>query len=278
MAKSFSSALVGIAVKRGALSLSDSICTHLPEFEGRAQCAITVKDLITFGSGLAWQEEYEDKGYQVSSVIAMLYGVGHRDQLSHILDHRVSSPPGTFWAYSTGDSQVASAVARRALAKQHGADAFWTLLFEPIGMRRVVLEEDAHGNPQGGSTLYATPRDFAKFGYLFLNDGCWNGERILPEGWVAASTTPSDAYVATLPASEPRPSGYSWWLNRSLPMQSRARPWPDVPEDAYAASGHWGQRIVVVPSEDVVMVRFGDDRKGAIDANELIKLSLAVAR
>ena len=190
VAKSFSSALVGVAVHQRLLSLTDSICVHLPEYEGTEQCAITVKDVITFGTGLQWQEEYENQSYQVSSVISMLFGSGHRDQLRHILTHKLVAPPGTRWSYSTGDAQLASALAKRALVKAHGRDAFWKLLFDPIGMQRAVLEEDAHGTPLGGSMVYATPRDFAKFGYLFLNDGCWDGERLLPEGWVAASTTP----------------------------------------------------------------------------------------
>lgn len=277
VAKSLTSALIGVAVHRGALALTDSICRFVPEAEGTKHCSITVKDLITFSSGMKWQEEYENQTYQVSSVLSMLFGVGHKDQLAHILSHPVSGTPGTTWMYSTGDAQLASLVARRALEVKDGKDAFWTQLFDRIGLSKLVFEEDGKGMPQGGSTIYATPRDFAKFGFLFLNDGCWNGERLLPEGWVKASITPSDAYVTTLPA-EPRPSGYSWWLNRPLPAQSRPKPWPDVPEDAYAASGHWGQRIVVVPSEDVVIVRFGDDRKGAIDANGLIKRALEVTR
>lgn len=278
VAKSFSSALVGLAVRENVLTLEDSICTLLPEFAGTPHCAITVKDAITFGTALGWQEEYEDQSYQVSSVIAMLYGAGHRDQLKHILGHKLVAEPGKRWSYSTGDAELASALAKRALAKKYGRDAFWKLLFEPIGMTRAVVEEDAQGTPLGGSMVYATPREFAKFGYLFLNDGCWAGKRVLPAGWVTSSTTPSDVFVASAPESEKTPSGYSWWLNRPVPSQNKPKPWADVPEDTYAALGHWGQRIIVVPSEDVVIVRTGDDRAGSIDVNELTKLSLAVAR
>lgn len=278
VAKSFSSALVGIAVKENALSLSDSICAHLPEFAGTPQCAITVKDAITFGTALGWQEEYEDQTYQVSSVIAMLFGGGHRDQLKHILTHKLVAEPGKRWNYSTGDAELASALAKRALAKKHGNDAFWKVLFEPIGMKRAVVEEDAQGTPLGGSMVYASPREFAKFGYLFLNDGCWSGQRVLPAGWVASSVTPSDTFEEYAGESESTPSGYSWWLNKPHPKQMKPKPWADVPDDTYAALGHWGQRIIVVPSEDVVIARTGDDREGSIDVNELTKLCLAVTR
>jgi CubicO group peptidase (beta-lactamase class C family) len=278
VAKSISSALVGIAVKEGALGLSDSICTHLTEFAGTPQCAITVKDAITFATGLGWQEEYENSTYQVSSVLAMLFGVGHRDQLRHILTHALLGEPGHRWSYSTGDSELAATLAKRALGVKYGPDAFWKVLFEPIGMKRVVVEEDVRGTPMGGSSVFATPREFAKFGFLFLNDGCWNGQRLLPVGWVITSTTPSDAFVETAPSDEVTPSGYSWWLNRATPSQNKPAPWADTPNDAYAAIGHWGQYIIVVPSSDVVVVRTGDDRRRGVSVNQLTKLALAVAQ
>lgn len=278
VAKSYSSALVGVAVKEGRLDLDESICAYLPEYAGRPQCDITVRDSITFASALGWQEEYEDQSYQVSSVIAMLFGVGHRDQLTHILNHKLVGEPGKVWNYSTGDAELASALAQRVLEPVHGKDAFWKLLFDPIGSSRAVFEFDARGTPLGGSMIYATPRDFAKFGFLYLNDGCWNGERVVPENWVRESTTPSAAFVGYASEREKTPSGYMWWLNRPVPEQDKPKPWADVPEDAFAALGHWGQRIIVVPSLDVVIVRTGDDREGSMDVNELTKLALEVAR
>ena len=278
VAKSFSSALVGIAVKEQALKLEDSICQHLPEYDGTPQCAITVKDAITFGTALGWQEEYEDASYQVSSVLSMLFGSGHRDQLKHILTHKVVAEPGKRWSYSTGDAELASALAKRTLEKSHGKDVFWKVLFDPIGMQRATFEEDAKGTPLGGSMVFATPRDFARFGFLFLNDGCWDGQRILPQGWVTASTTGSDVFHASASDTEDTPSGYAWWVNQASPARSKPKPWPDVPGDTYAALGHWGQRIIVVPSEDIIVVRVGDDRDGSINVNDLMKFSLAVAR
>lgn len=278
VAKSYSSALIGIAVHQGALSLDDSVCTHLPEYAGTPQCAIRVKDVITFGTGLQWQEEYEDQTYQVSSVIAMLFGVGHRDQLRHVITHKLVAEPGTSWVYSTGDAHLAAALAKRALSKEHGKDAFWKVLFDPIGASRTIFEEDLKGTPLGGSMVFATPRDFARFGYLFLNDGCWSGQRLVPSGWVAASTTPSAVYVSGSTPDDETPSGYSWWLNRAIAQKNQEKPWPDAPDDAYAAQGHWGQRIIVIPSEDVVIVRTGDDREGSMPANDIIKYSLPVTR
>lgn len=278
VAKSFSSALVGVAVKQGVVSLDDSICAHLTEFQGQDVCRIQVKHVITFGTGLDWAEEYEHGQRQASSVLPLFFGSGHRDQLRHILTHRFSAEPGAQWRYSTGDAELAAAVAKRALTRTFGDDPFWPALFDPIGMRDVVVEQDAKGTPLGGSHVFATPREFAKFGYLFLNDGCWKGARLLPEGWVAASSSPSEAFVVGAPEGERRPSGYAWWLGRPVPTRGVPSRWPDIPEDTYAAQGYWGQRIVVVPSEDLVVVRFGDDRQEAMNTNDLIKYVLPVVR
>jgi len=208
----------------------------------------------------------------------MLFGVGHRDQLKHILTHRRAAPPGTRWHYSTGDSEVAATVAKRALERNVGANPFWTVLFDKIGMSRIVVEEDAKGTVLGGSHVFATVRDFARFGYLFLNDGCWNGERLLPEGWVAASTTVSELFKTGSTPEQEEPSGYSWWLNRPVPEQGKPKRWPDLPDDTYAADGHWGQIIAVVPSEDLVVVRVADDRNDSVDLNTLVSLALEVVR
>ncbi|MBL8938193.1 MAG: serine hydrolase, partial [Archangium sp.] len=275
VAKSVSSTLVGVAVNQGLMTLDESLCKQLPEYQSDpVVCGITVKNIITFGSGLQWQEEYEDAGYQVSSVLAMLLGSGHKDQIKHVLTHRKLHEPGTQFVYSTGDAHVVGTLAKRALTAKHGANAFWTQLFEPIGMKRVVFEEDPAGNPLGGSYVYATPRDFAKLGYLMLNDGCWNDQRLLPVGWVQQATAVSDTFRANrgdcanaTPAGEYKlpcedtPNGYMWWLNRP-PAAGVDKPWKDAPDDTYAALGHWGQRIIVIPSEDLVIMRTGDDREG----------------
>lgn len=272
VAKSISSTMIGVALRQGALKLEDSICKYLTQYAGKAVCDITVKDTITFGMGLQWQEEYEYSGYQGSSVIAMLLGVGHLDQADFVLTQRQSYKPGTQFIYSTGYATVASAVAKAALMPAFGKDAFWSLLFDKIGMARTVFEEDVKGSPLGGSYVYATPRAFAKLGYLYLNDGCWAGERVLPEGWVTSATTINDVFKTnrgTCPyaavegtyvlSCEDTPAGYMWWLNKS-PATGVDKSYPEMPDDAYVAIGHWGQYIVVVPSQDLVVVRTGDDR------------------
>lgn len=292
VAKSVSSTLIAIAVRQGLMSLDDSLCKHLTEYASDSElCAITVRNVLGFGSGLQWQEEYEDQGYQVSSVISMLFGAGHHNQVKHVVTHRKLHAPGTQFNYSTGDAHVIGTVAKRVLTAKHGPDAFWSQLFEPIGMKNVVFEEDSSGNALGGSFVYARPRDFAKFGYLMLNDGCWDGQRLLPEGWVRDATTPSEAFKASrgdcsgekkaageyrLPCEE-TPNGFMWWLNLP-PAPGVEKPFKDTPDDAYSALGHWGQRIIVIPSEDLVIVRVGDDREGSIPVNTIVKAVLPLVK
>ena len=276
VAKSFSSALIGVSVQRGVLSLDDSVCTHVKTLRDEL-CKIKVKDVIEFASGLHWQEEYENSGYQVSSVISMLYGVGHTDWLKFYADHKFDAEPGTRWQYSTGEAMFLSEIARQALKASLGDDWAYAGLFNPIGMKSATLNTDLKGVPGGGSFIYATPRDYAKFGYLYLNDGCWAGERLLPEDWVSRSTTMSNSFATSAPQSEDTPNGWMWWLNQKPPKRDD-RPWKDAPADAYTAIGHWGQYIIVVPSLDVVIVRTGDDRDDGLDLAKFVPLALAVAQ
>lgn len=276
VAKSFSTALMGVAVNKGAANVSDSICNYViarPEL-----CPVTIQHIMEFGSGMHWQEAYENESYQFSSVISMLYGEGHKDMIKFFLSHKKTSEPGTTFNYSTGEAALVSEVARQAGLKAGlDPDWFWTEFFTPIGMKSAVFQGDARGQPAGGSYVFATPRDFARFGYLYLNDGCWADRRIVPEGWVKSSTTMSNTFKVGAPDSEDTPNGWMWWLNEVAPKKG-ARPWKDAPADTYVAIGHWGQYIVVVPSLDVVVVRTGDDRDEGLSLNTFIPLALEVAK
>ncbi len=279
VAKSFSTALIGVAVNKGLLSVGDSLCKYIPTARSEL-CPITVQNLMEFGSGMHWQEGYENDPYQTSSVISMLFGVGHQDMVGFTLNERKDADAGTVWEYSTGEAIVVATIAQNAAAPTLGQDWMWTELFNKTGMNRVIFQGDTKGQPAGGSYIFATPRDFARFGYLYLNDGCWDGERLLPEGWVNSSTQISAPFASSADITEVEPNGWMWWLNKP-PPKIGPKPWADVPDDAYAAEGHWGQFVVVVPSLDLVIVRTADDRDddaNPIDLNTLIKLSMAVAQ
>jgi len=279
VSKSFGNALAGIAVQKGALSLSDSVCSHLQGLPP-ASCAIRVQDLLEFASGLDWRESYEGQSNQASSVLAMLYGEGRSDMARFVAAHPFRDPPGTSWEYSSGDANLLGAVLDAALGPANGGPSYpWTLLFDPLGISSAVWERDGSGTLIASSYLYASPRDLAKFGFLFLNDGCWEGRRILPAGWVADSTAVTAPFLSRRIDRGPEDvGGRMWWLNRAVPELSFPPPWPDVPADAYAALGHWGQSITVVPSLDMVVVRVGDDREPALDFDRFLSLAIAVGR
>jgi CubicO group peptidase (beta-lactamase class C family) len=277
VAKSFSSALTGVAVQQGLLKIEESICRVLKD-QTDATCKLTVRQLLEFSSGLDWQEGYENSSYQASGPISMFFGEGRHDMLGFVLGQRTYAEPGVKWRYSTGESLVLSAVAKGALATRFGARNWaWTPFFDVMGMRGVTFEEDAKGTPLGGSHVFATSRDYARFGYLYLHDGCWDGARLLPEDWVSRSVTPSGPFASSAGEKEDTPNGWMWWLNQtSGPV--KVKPWKDAPDDTYSAIGHWGQYVVVVPSLDVVIVRTGDDRNGGIELAQMIPLALEVAK
>jgi CubicO group peptidase (beta-lactamase class C family) len=277
-AKSLTAALAGVAVARGALDLDTSICRLLPSAGGH--CDLTARHLLQLASGLDWSERYEGKGLQASSVLAMLYGVGRRDMAGFVRGHRTRAPPGTRWNYSSGDSVLLAAVVGAALEPPLGPNWPAVAIFEPLGMESAVLERDAAGTVVGSSLWHATPRDMGRLGLLYLADGCRRGERLLPPGYVAASTTISTPSAAGAGAA-PREDRYGlgWWLNRAVPELGLPAPWAGVPEDAFAARGHWGQVIAVVPSLGLVVVRTADDREaGAFDLGRFLALAIAAGR
>lgn len=281
VSKSFLNAMVGVGVLRGDLALDDSICDHYVAADDEV-CEISVDDLLGWGSGLDWNEGYESEPYYLSSVIAMLYGVGVGDMAAFTAAQGLAVPPGTRYSYSSGDSTLLAAVLAGALGPSL-ADSFpWDFVFDPIGMDSAVFERDRAGTFVGSSYVYATPRDLARFGYLFLRDGCWAGERLLPEGWVALSTEPNPSFLAgdndEWAASRDAVPGRHWWLGLPLPDRMHESVWPSAPPDTFAAEGHWGQSIHIIPSADLVIVRTADDRDTtAVDDDRFLALALALA-
>jgi CubicO group peptidase (beta-lactamase class C family) len=276
--KSVVGTLTGMAVKEGVVALDQSVCAHvrgLPD----ASCAVTVEDLLEFASGFEWRETYEGHPPTTSSVLAMLYGEGQPDMAKFVGSLPLRDPPGTTFMYSSGDTMLLSGVLDAALEPTHGKDFARTMLFDPLGMTSAIFERDGAGTYVGASYLFATPRDLARFGYLWLHDGCWNGERLLAQSWMRDSLRPNEPFLREPLAwhpGEPAP-GRQIWLNVRTPGVSEL-PWPSAPPDTFAALGHWSQGVYVIPSEDLVVVRTGDDRDATFSNDELMRHALAFAR
>lgn len=275
VSKSLTSAMVGVAVGEHLLKVDDPVARYYPAMDHAPHNTITIAQLLHMSSGLAWAEGYEASPLK-SSVIAMLYTSGRQDMAAYTAQQPLAHPPDTFWQYSSGSTNLAAAVVRTVVGDGAYATWPWDKLFTPLGMGSSVLERDQAGTFVGSSYWHATPQDMARFGYLYLNDGKWDGQQILPEGWVKWSSELATA-LKTTPANILEGDdryGAMWWLNQDLSPQA-LRPWLDVPQDAIAARGHWGQYIIVIPSRQLVVVRTGDDRDGSFDANRLLKPMLA---
>jgi hypothetical protein len=238
MTKSVTNALTGRLVARGVIGIDQT--DLLPMWASDDRRNISVEHLLHMATGLEFEEVY-DPG---TDATRMLFRPG--DTGEYAASKPLAAPPGSRWHYSSGNTNILCDVLHREADAD--ADLFRELIFAPLGMHTTVLELDSSGDPVCSSNLYASAKDWARVGQWFLQDGFWNGERLLPDGWVAYSTSP-----ARLDTGD-TPYGAHWWLN-SGPVATRRM--PSVPADAYWASGNEGQQLVVVPSEELVIVRLG---------------------
>ena len=245
MTKTVTGALAGVMVREGRLALdADRL---LPQWRGAGdpRAAITLSQIMRMITGLAFDETYGDP---LSDVARMLLGVG--DGAALAAARPLVAPPGTVWAYSSGTSYLLARVLREA-APGEALTLARRGLFDPIGMRSAVMEADAAGTPVGAAYMYASAHDWARFGQFLLQDGVWNGRRILPEGWVRT--------MSTLTPQSPRQDfGAHLWVRVPEPFNSARM--VDLPADAVHMSGHEGQFVSIVPSRALVVVRLGLSR------------------
>ena len=266
VSKSLAATLIGVAVREGRLDLGAPACRYYPPLCRGRHGDIRVTDLLRMSSGLDFRETYEGAPF-FSSVIGMLYGRGRGDMAAFAAALDLAHAPGTHWRYSSGDTLLLMAALARTMPADEYARYPWRALFDRIGMTSVTWERDSAGTFVGSSYLYATPRDLARWAQLMLADGVWDGERILPEGWVRYMLTVAPAFYRTPlgPAHRDSNPGAQVHLNAGDPARDLPRPWPEAPPDTFAASGHWGKAIFVIPSLDLIAVRMGDDREYACD-------------
>ncbi|MGZ0784929.1 serine hydrolase domain-containing protein [Pseudomonas saponiphila] len=265
--KSLLAVVLGVAFGEGRFQLQDPAAQYYPALQRHPR--ITLADLLHWASGLDWQEDYEYAPLN-SSVVAMLYTRGHRDMAAFAAQQATAAPAGQVFRYSSGDSNLLAASLRGIVGPERYADYPWHALFEPLGITHAVWERDAAGTFVASSYLYLTARDLARIGLLMQRDGRWRDRQLLPKAWVEFCRTPFAGYRANQDVAV---AGGHWWLNRAV--DGAPRPWPDAPADTYAALGHWGQALYILPAERLVIVRYGDDRDGSYRHNELLKRVLA---
>lgn len=240
VAKSVTHALAGLLVLDGKLDIHGP--ADVPEWSGPGdpRGAITLDQLLRMSSGLQFAEVYVPG--QPSDVIEMLFGAGQADTAAFAASFPLARPPGSYFSYSSGTTNIVS----RCLARAFGAsgtafEAFMReRLFNLLGMASATARFDAAGTFIGSSFLFATARDFARFGQLYLQDGVWAGRRLLPEGWVQYARTPTFQQADCIDG----PYGAHWWLGLAG-------------SQTFSANGYEGQYVVVCPDRDLVLVRHG---------------------
>jgi CubicO group peptidase (beta-lactamase class C family) len=242
VAKSFLSALIGIAVDEGYIdSIDDFAYKYFIEWQtegiDQRKKLITVRHLLQMSSGILWNEDYNN---ETNSIVQMAES---GDFLTFMLNQPMESNPGTFWEYNTGNSALLSGLIQRTT----GMNAFqygMIKMFQTIGIPGIEWGEDDAGLTIGGWGINATLREYAKFGYLFLRNGLWENEQIVPEEWVTISTTPISSNIQYY--------CLHWWKITGLEDFNLAT-------GVYAAKGIHGQLIYVIPDYNMLAVKTGND-------------------
>lgn len=267
--KSFVGALYGIAINKRLLTLKTTISSYYPLIDKR----ITVEDMLTMSSGLEWNEGYEGNPLR-SQVIRMLYTEGFTDMATYVSRRNQIYKPGTHFQYSSGETNLLMGFFRDVVGKDKYQDFPWVELFNPLKIKKVTWQQDQLGTFVGSSYLFMRARDFAKLGYLYLHKGKWKETQMIEEEYIQKSLIPNPGFLNTKLEDEWNRHSYGmhWWLNADLPEKKETRIYPDVPSDAFFALGHHGQTLAVIPSLDLIIVRYGSDKKENIDRNKLVSL------
>lgn len=256
MAKSITHALVGLLVHDGLLD--PSAPADVPAWADDNRSAITLQQLLTMTSGLEFVEDYVDD--EESDVIEMLFGSGRDDVAGFAAGSPLVHEPGTVFSYSSGTTNIVSAICSRAIDRGGGGagaravlEHLQRRLFDPLGMAQTTARCDASGTFIGSSFVYAPARDYLRFGQLYLDDGLVGGQRLLPAGWVDHARRPVAVEV-----DERHWYGAHWWLwDRHTAADADHAGFDCADIDGFAAHGYEGQFTVVVPARDLVITRLG---------------------
>ena len=247
MTKSITNTLIGILVKQGKLDIQDK--APIKEWQNDNRNTITLDNLLKASSGLEWEEVYDRPSY-ATRMLFTKKDMGTFAASAPLIHH-----PGDTFLYSSGTTNILSRIIRETVGKENYYHFPYTHLFHKIGMVNIVMETDAGGTFVGSSYSFATARDWARFGLLYLNGGVWENERILPEDWVNYTVQPAKG----APKGE---YGAQFWLNAGEQGNPQNRTYPDVPANAYWAAGFEGQNVYILPSQDLVVVKLSLSQKG----------------
>lgn len=273
MTKSVTNALLGVLVRQGRLDMNAP--APVQEWADRAdpRHRITPDNLLRMQSGLKFGQSMGADWTQIFDPTAQMV-FAHPDMAGYAATAKAGAAPGRVFRYANGDTLLLSRIVRdKAGGTPEAVEAFARReLFDKLGMEHPVLETDAAGTPIGASHMWATARDWARFGLLYLNDGMVGGERVLPEGWV-------DYSARLTPGSEYAGYGAGFWTNRAATGGAAYRRAAGLPADAFFARGVHGQFVVIVPSHRLVIVRLGYayDRREEMDGIDRLAKAVIAA-
>ncbi|NGQ95780.1 serine hydrolase [Brevibacillus sp. SYP-B805] len=247
--KSIMGAVWGIAMRDGIVSssLDERVVSYFPELKianhDDSKQNMTIRQFLTMSSGLAWPEwEQGDQVWREWDA--------SDDQLQYVLDKPIIKEQINLFNYNSGEPHVLSAIVERK-AGRSTFDFAREKLFAPLGITNVDWKTDKKGITMGGAGLFMTPRDLAKFGYLYLKQGEWDGAQVIPAEWVRASTSPQ--MPTNLPGGEHY--GYYFWLTNL------------AGHTVYEAVGAHGQYMIVIPDLDVIVVQTSSE---SVDPDKMV--------
>lgn len=250
MTKSITQAMFGILQKQKKIDIYRP--APIAEWKNDDRKNITINDLLHMNSGLEWEENYT----KICDATQMLF------QATDMTKCQILKPaqfkPNSHWNYSSGTSNLLSGILRNQFkTHQEYLDFWYAELIDKIGMHSMVIETDMAGNFVGSSYGWATTRDWAKFGLLYLHNGNWNGTQILDKSWVDYTRIPAKNSKGIY--------GAHFWLNAGGRF-------PDAPRDLYSCDGFQGQKVFIIPSLDIIIVRMGlKGQEDGFDFNGFLK-------
>jgi CubicO group peptidase (beta-lactamase class C family) len=249
VAKSFTSALIGIALGEGRIeSLGDPIRKYLPELTSKTFDGVTIRHVLQMSSGVRFNEKYTDQDADINRMVGMVPPMSYLEYIN-TLDREHA--PGTFNHYASINTQLLGILLIRVTGEPL-TEYMTRMLWHPLGMQhRGLWTLDSDGNELAMGGLAASARDYAKLGLLYLNDGKRGTREVLPPGWAKESVTPNEPHL--MPGENPASSNtagymYQWWTPRK---------W----DGDFLARGIWGQNIYVHPGHRVVIVKLAADQK-----------------
>jgi hypothetical protein len=235
MTKSIMSTVFGVLQHQNKINIQDK--APIKSWQKDARKNITIHNLLQMNSGLEWDENYDE----ISDATKMLFL--ERDMTKMQEEKSLTGTTNASWNYASGTTNLLSGILRKQFPTHQAYLDFWyTDFIDKIGMNSMVVESDLAGNYVASSYAWATARDWAKFGLLYLHNGNWNGEELFNKKWVDYITTPTPTSNGTY--------GAQFWLNAEKQFK-------EVPANMYFADGYQGQRVYILPDQDLVIARFG---------------------